>query len=258
MRFDLAEAQGMLSDCGICWSLSYIAEAGSTNAELARAARSGAAEGTVIVCGHQTAGRGRQGRMWEDRGHQDLIFSLLLRPRCSPSDYGLLPLLASVALVEAVQALTGVMPSVKWPNDVMVQGAKLAGILLEADTTDGWAVIGMGVNLLGPADSLPISLRGSAMTVEAATGQVVTREQMVVALLDAVAMHYVQAQRSGYTEVLNSYRRADVTVGRRLRLLRGDETLEGIAEQIDERGRLVIVGEMGRIATDAGEVHLLK
>ena len=116
----------------------------------------------------------------------------------------------------------------------------------------------MGMNLLRPADSLPISLQGSAMTVKAATGQMITREQMVVALLDAVAMRYVQAQRSGYTEVLNSYRRADVTVGQRLRLLRGDETLEGIAEQIDERGRLVIVSEMGRIAADAGEVHLLK
>lgn len=258
MMLDLATVRASLDDQGIAWAVSYLAEMGSTNAQLAIAAREGASEGIVLVCGHQTAGRGRQGRRWHDRVDCDLLLSLLLRPDWPPSDYGLLSLLASVAVIEALDELTGNGFQAKWPNDVMHQGRKVAGILTEANSGAGWAVIGIGVNLLGSADSLPPDLHGSATTVEAATRQAVARERLLAAVLNAIARQYQQVSRDGPMRLVESYRQVEMLTGRQVRLLRGRETLEGVAEQIDDGGRLVIVAENGRIVADAGEVHLLK
>jgi BirA family biotin operon repressor/biotin-[acetyl-CoA-carboxylase] ligase len=131
-----------------------VAETGSTNEDLLAAARSGAAEGAVLAAEEQTRGRGRQGRTWLTVPGRALLFSVLLRPAGVPAAVrGWLPLLTGVAVARAVTAATGVTASLKWPNDVLAGGAKLAGIL--AEQAGPAIVIGIGINVGARRDDLP-------------------------------------------------------------------------------------------------------
>src|SRR5215468_535735 len=146
-------------------------ETGSTNADVAQAARDGAAEGLVVVAERQTSGRGRMGRQWESPARAGLMFSVLLRPAADTpvSRYGWLPLLAGVAVVEAVRRLGEVDAVLKWPNDVLIDGRKCAGILAES-VPDRGVVLGIGLNVTMREDELPVpeatslALAGSACT----------------------------------------------------------------------------------------------
>ena len=140
---------------GRLWSrLDVLAQTGSTNDDLLAAARAGAAEGAVLVAEHQTRGRGRQGRQWVSRTGSALIFSVLLRPAAvPPADRGWLPLLTGVAVARALRQVAGVDAALKWPNDVLADGAKLAGIL--AEQAGEAIVIGVGLNVAATRDELP-------------------------------------------------------------------------------------------------------
>ena len=131
-----------------------LAQTGSTNDDLLAAARAGAAEGAVLVAEHQTRGRGRQGRQWVSRTGSALIFSVLLRPAAvPPADRGWLPLLTGVAVARALRQQAGVDAALKWPNDVLAGGAKLAGIL--AEQAGEAIVMGVGLNVAATRDELP-------------------------------------------------------------------------------------------------------
>jgi BirA family transcriptional regulator, biotin operon repressor / biotin---[acetyl-CoA-carboxylase] ligase len=140
---------------GSIWSsLDVVAQTGSTNEDLLAAAQAGAAEGAVLAAEHQTRGRGRQGRTWTTAPGTALTFSVLLRPDgVPPAARGWLPLLAGVAVARAVTSATGVQVSLKWPNDVLAGGAKLAGIL--AEQAGSAVVIGTGINVGAGPDDLP-------------------------------------------------------------------------------------------------------
>ena len=140
---------------GRLWSrLDVLAQTGSTNDDLLASARAGAAEGAVLVAEHQTRGRGRQGRQWVSRTGSALIFSVLLRPAAvPPADRGWLPLLTGVAVARALRQVAGVDAALKWPNDVLADGAKLAGIL--AEQAGEAIVIGVGLNVAATRDELP-------------------------------------------------------------------------------------------------------
>lgn len=254
MQFDAEAVNMVVSLESLEWTVEFVEWTSSTNDECMRRARESAPEGTIIVAGHQTAGQGRQGRVWVDRPGQALLFSMLLRPTIPAAEYAYLPLLAGVAVVEGLRILTGRTFGTKWPNDVVFAGDKICGILCQADINAGHAVVGIGINVLGDGDALP----ASAATVESVTGQQITREELLISILRDFGRRYRAARNQGWDAVLAAYRRTDTIVGRDLEFTIGNQHGAGRATAIDDNGGLVIETEDGSITAHAGEIHLRK
>lgn len=210
----------------------------STSAQAAALAATGAPHGTLVTAAEQTAGRGRQGRRWVAPAGQALLLSLVLRRHD-----GLLPLRAGLAVAETAGPEAGV----KWPNDVLLAGGKVAGILVEAFPRQGWAVLGIGVNVAVEPAELPAELRRRAGTLgESADGV----ESFLAELLARLDHRLADAPAT----VLESWRRRDVLYGRGVRWAEGS----GVASGVDGHGALQVVTADGRaLSLDAGEVHLL-
>jgi len=216
----------------------------STNDRAKELAEGEAPGGTVVTAREQTAGRGRQGRVWTAPEGKALLYSAILRPL--DERHLLLPLSVPLAVCAAAEALRpGVECMVKWPNDVWLDGRKLAGILIEAKPQEGWAVIGVGLNLSIAPHEFPADLRQPAISL----GGDVTPEQ---------ARHELDRQlgRWAYAaeeEILEEWRRRDGLLGREVSWENGS----GVADGIDDRGNLTVVLAGGdRVSLGAGEVRL--
>lgn len=232
---------------------------GSTNADVLAAAAAGEPEGLVVVAGTQTAGRGRQGRTWESPPGGGLWFTVLVRPDEVPvARFGWLPLLAGVALAEAVQEKAKVEAGLKWPNDLLIEERKCAGILAEATGTGGVA-LGIGLNTNLGEDELPPAPAGvRATSLRARTGSAVDNEELLAGVLDRLAVRYAEwrtyagdAEASG---LRRAYTENCVTIGKPVRaILPGGAEISGLATTVDIDGRLV-VGDRPVAAGDV--VHL--
>jgi BirA family biotin operon repressor/biotin-[acetyl-CoA-carboxylase] ligase len=210
----------------------------STNEHGKQLAAAGAPHGTLVTADEQSAGRGRQGRVWAASPGSALLMSLVLRP---PPET--LPLCAAVAVSEAVP----VDCRIKWPNDVLVGGRKLAGILVEGRPQEGWAVLGIGLNVSTSADEFPPELRETATSL-ALAGATIGRDELLAWLLGRLERRL----RSPLAEVLEEWRCRDALLGERVAWNGG----EGTAAGVDEAGSLLVDTEAGRVALSAGEVHL--
>ena len=210
--------------------VTWVAEVGSTNDEVAVRARAGAPEGVVVVADRQAAGRGRRGRTWDAPAGSSLLVSVWLRPPAP----NLAVVSAGLAAVDACRSRTGVVPSLKWPNDLVVEGrGKLAGIL--ADAVGDGVVVGLGLNVdWGEAPMPP-----GATSLTEVTGTAVDRSRLLVAYL--VALEARCRQSPG--DLMTAYRAACSTIGRQVRVeLPGGELFEGRADGVDDDGRLVVDG----------------
>ncbi|MPZ66679.1 MAG: biotin--[acetyl-CoA-carboxylase] ligase [Pseudonocardiaceae bacterium] len=249
--------QALVAPHGPYTALDVVAETGSTNAELAAAARAGAADRTVLVAEHQTAGRGRAGRGWVAPPRSGLALSVLLRPQPVPQQrWGWLPLLAGVALGEVVAELCGVQVAVKWPNDLLLgpQRRKAAGIL--AEVCGDAVVLGIGLNVTLPAGELPVP-QATSLAIE---GSGCTDRNALLAellrRLDLLERHWRDARGDAVASGLrDAYRRCCATLGRQVSVaLPAGQQLAGIAVDVDAEGRLVIDAAGGRQALSAGDV----
>ena len=218
----------------------------STSARARTLAESGAPHGTLVTAGEQTAGRGRQGRRWEAAPGAALLASLVLRGMNERAE--LLPLAAAVATCEACDAVAPVRCKIKWPNDVWVERGKVAGILVEGRPQEGWAVLGIGVNLADPPAGFPpeLAASASALGLEPTGGR--AAETVLAPLLDALDRWLAKdAER-----VLAAWRERDGLRGETISWSGG----EGVAAGIDSAGSLLVDTAQGMVALDAGEVHL--
>jgi BirA family biotin operon repressor/biotin-[acetyl-CoA-carboxylase] ligase len=215
----------------------------------------GAPGGLVVTADEQTAGRGRRGNEWFAPPGTCLLYSALLRPFAAGRS-SLLPLAVAVAVCEAAEAVAPVHCQVKWPNYVWVDERKVSGVLVEARPDAGWAVIGVGLNIAIPPEDFPAELRdhaASLLPTEAEGGVPPGGAPGVRRALEALNDSLGSWVSSGDDEVLAAFRSRDVLCGRRISWDGG----EGTAEQIDERGHLVVVKPGGdRLELGAGEVHL--
>jgi BirA family transcriptional regulator, biotin operon repressor / biotin---[acetyl-CoA-carboxylase] ligase len=228
-------------------------EVDSTQAEIARLAAAGAPEGTVVTARHQRAGRGRRGRAWWDGAGESLLLSVLLRPALPAGEAPPLTFLGALAVVVAVEA-EGVAPGIRWPNDVLVDGRKLAGILAEAATTaEGRldrVVLGIGVNV--DQAGFPLELADRAVSLRMLTGRRHDRERLLDRLLGALDAGYRELRAGGGAGLRAAWRRRSVTLGARVRTPDGRE---GVAEDVDESGALIVRAEDGsRLRVTAGEI----
>jgi BirA family biotin operon repressor/biotin-[acetyl-CoA-carboxylase] ligase len=208
----------------------------STNARARELATRGAPHGTVVTAAEQSAGRGRHGRTWSAPAGRALLCSVVLR---DPPP--LLPLVAGVAVAERV----GPEARIKWPNDVLVAGLKVAGILVEARLQEGWAVVGIGVNVAVARESLSPEVRERAGTLGLEPSAI---EPWLGALLGSLEVWL----GAGSELVLDAVRSRDALLGQEVRWAGG----AGVGAGIDGDGRLVVRTEGGAVALDAGEVHL--
>jgi BirA family biotin operon repressor/biotin-[acetyl-CoA-carboxylase] ligase len=243
---------------GSVWTqVNTVATTGSTNADLAAAARSGAASGQVLVSDHQSTGRGRFTRVWEAPQGTSLAISALLRP---PSDVPAsrwlwLPLLAGLAVADGIRVATGVRADLKWPNDALVDGRKVCGILAErVDAGAGAAaIIGMGVNTTLAEDQLPVPTATSL----ALAGAEVEPGEVAAAILEALGEWY---QRwLGGSDLRVDYAARCSSVGRTVRvLLSATESVVGEATGVDTNGCLLVQVDGTQRAFAAGDVSHLR
>jgi BirA family biotin operon repressor/biotin-[acetyl-CoA-carboxylase] ligase len=215
----------------------------STNDLARELATAGAPHGAIVTADEQLAGRGRQGRTWTAAAGKALLFSGIVRPLVQR--HLLLPLAAPLAVADAIEAVAPVRCAIKWPNDVWIEERKCAGVLIEARPQDGWAVVGVGLNVSIEPDEFPPEIRDSATSL----GDGVTVDDALVALNESLA-RWVAAEPEG---VLRAFRARDALRGREVSW--GDG--RGVAAGVDERGNLLVETPDGeRLALGAGEVHL--
>jgi BirA family transcriptional regulator, biotin operon repressor / biotin---[acetyl-CoA-carboxylase] ligase len=217
----------------------HLRDTGSTNERARQLAIAGAPHGTLVTAAQQSAGRGRQGRTWSAPAGRALLMSLLLR---DPPRF--LPLAAAVAVAE----VAGDAAKIKWPNDVHLDGRKVAGILVEGRPQERWAVLGIGLNVAIELDQLPEELRETATTMGLEPRDV---EPTLRRLLTALERWL----GSDEAAVLGAWRGRDTLLGREVRWASGS----GRAAGVDDDGRLLVdLDGGGRAELDAGEVHLLR
>ncbi|MFN8125750.1 MAG: biotin--[acetyl-CoA-carboxylase] ligase [Candidatus Nanopelagicales bacterium] len=242
----------LLAASALPWrDVTVLDSTGSTNADLLAALADGAGEGTVIAAGEQTAGRGRQGREWASPPGTSLSFSVVLAP---PADRaGFVPALTGIAVARAIRGLTDLDVSLKWPNDVLVGGGKVAGILAEGGPTG--LVVGCGINVTVPVGELPVATATSL----SAHGADVSRGRLLVTVLEQLHAANELWREAGYhvegSGLLDAYRTLCATVGADVQVAMPDGSeLVGHAEGIDDEGRLVLVTADGSRALTAGDV----
>jgi len=215
----------------------------STQAVLARLAREGAPEGTVVTARHQTSGRGRRGQPWWDAPGQSLLVSVLLRPPILTAQAPQLSLVAGLAVADALGPGAGVSPRIRWPNDVLIDGRKVCGVLPEAvssaDGRVGHLLLGIGVNV--DQSEFPDDLRDHATSLRLVTGVSHDQGRLLAGLLAVLDRRYAEWLAGGFARLREEWRRLASTLGERVRIPDGRE---GVAVDVDDDGALLV---------DAGE-----
>jgi BirA family transcriptional regulator, biotin operon repressor / biotin---[acetyl-CoA-carboxylase] ligase len=224
----------------------------STNERAKQLALGGAPHGTLVTADEQTAGRGRQGRSWVAPAGKALLMSLVLRDLGAAQAY--LPLGAALAVCEASELSAPVRCAIKWPNDVWVERRKLAGILVEGRPQDGWAVLGIGLNVSTAEDEFPEELRAIATSLTAAAGATTEPATTPAEVLDRLLLALEARLADSPDAIVTAWRERDALFGETVRWQDG----EGIATGIDNSGALLVETSSGRVTLDAGEVHLLR
>jgi BirA family transcriptional regulator, biotin operon repressor / biotin---[acetyl-CoA-carboxylase] ligase len=219
----------------------------STQAIVFELAAEGAADRTVVVADSQAAGRGRRGRVWRDEPGASLLASILLRPRLTPAQLPTLSLTAGIAVVEALARAAGLEARLKWPNDVLVNGRKLAGILLESRGLAPVVALGIGVNITQTA--FPPELAERATSIHLAGGAC-DRDTLLTALLEALDVWRERLEREGFAGVRERWRALAHTLGRTVTV----DGVTGVAVDVDEDGALLLEVEGRRQRVVAGEV----
>ncbi|WP_310550097.1 biotin--[acetyl-CoA-carboxylase] ligase [Paenibacillus glufosinatiresistens] len=232
----------------------------STQEEARRLAESGAPEGTAVMAEEQTGGRGRQGRRWHSPRGQGIWMSVVLRPRLTAAAAPQLTLLAGVAVCEALREVAGVEAGIKWPNDLLIGGRKVCGILLEAHFREGvpdYLIAGIGVDCLAVEEDFPEELRAVATSLRIERGGVpVDREELAAAMLSGLEERYRQYFAEGFAPIAARWEELSVTLGRRIALAGPKEQRTGVAAGLDENGGLRLVDDAGETFTVlSGEIE---
>jgi len=245
---DVAKVRGHLNAKRLGTKFHYFAEIGSTNTHARELAEKGAAEGEVVLAESQTHGRGRLGRRWESPPFANLYFSVILRPKLAPVYAPQITLTAAVALAEAIDSLIPLSPVIKWPNDILVNGKKLAGILAEAVCARErveYVILGIGVNVNCPVDAMSQELRQRATSLFDVTRIHMDREFVLRRLIQDLDRCYGDLEQFGFEAIAPQWEARFGLRGKRVRIELRDQVLIGRARGLARDGTLLVEGDDG-------------
>ncbi len=242
-------------------TIHYFHTLESTNSQAYELAIQGAEEGEVVIAESQSKGRGRLGRIWFSPPYLNLYLSVILRPEIPPHQASLITLMAAVAAVEAIEIYSGLRPLIKWPNDILMNGRKMAGLLneikSEADRIH-FVILGIGINLNIDQKMFPKEIQTLATSLKEETGKVVSRKTFVAYLLQELEKWYNIFLEEGKTAILKSWRRWAQIKGKQVKITSFGETMRGTAINVDSDGALIIETEDGeRKRVVAGDIEYI-
>jgi BirA family biotin operon repressor/biotin-[acetyl-CoA-carboxylase] ligase len=239
-------------------SVVYFPETVSTNDAAKELAAAGMPEGTVVVAEEQTGGRGRLGRAWHSPTGGGIWLSVILRPDINPMDAPKITLLTAVALARTLAAYPEIIPGIKWPNDVLVEGKKIVGILTEMNAEMdrvNYIVLGIGVNINTVSQEFPDELRNIATSLLITIGRRQNRLDFLANMLQNLEELYLMFTQGRFPDIIKEWKKFSVTLGQRVRIAgpHGD-LLEGVAQNLDADGALILKTAAGEQRVLAGEV----
>jgi len=215
----------------------------STNTFAMELAEKGSLHGTVVISNSQLKGKGRLGRTWVSPPKANIYMSVILRPEIEPEDATLLTIMAAVACAQAIRNITGLKVKIKWPNDLMVSDKKLGGILTEMKSDPDriiFAVIGIGINVnIRPRD-FPPDLRPIATSIKEELDKIQSRTFIIAGILKELEQRYKSLIKNGRRPLLEEWKRLSSTLGRKVKVITGGKTFTGVAEDIDDKGMLIL------------------
>jgi BirA family biotin operon repressor/biotin-[acetyl-CoA-carboxylase] ligase len=259
-RLTPLELRPLLNTHDVGRVIHWFEEIGSTNDRAKELADEGAEHGEVVVAEAQTSGRGRRGRGWVSPARRNLYFSVVLRPDLPPSRASELTLVGSVAICDALRQ-AGVEAGIKWPNDLLVSGRKIAGILTELAAEPDkvqWVVLGAGINVNARREDFPDELRGGATSLLLERGQAAPRVLFAAACFTALETWLDRHDEEGFAVIREAWRERSVTLGREVTVQVDGRELVGRAEDIDEAGALLVRTTAGLERVLSGDVRLLR
>ncbi len=222
---------------------SHHQTAGSTNTEARTLAENGCPEGTLIVAEEQTAGKGRKGRDWASPMHTGIYATLILRPTLPLEDTPLLTLLTAVVTAEAIIATTNITPTIKWPNDILLNGKKIAGILTEVSSEIDrveYALIGIGINVNTPTKQLPKRPIYPASSLAAETGIQHNRANLLAKWLEIFETEYEKLISGNRKQLLDHWKSLANIIGKKVTISRVNDSISGTIKDIDADGALLL------------------
>jgi BirA family biotin operon repressor/biotin-[acetyl-CoA-carboxylase] ligase len=237
-----------------------LAEVVSTNTRAMEMASLGAVEGTTVIAETQTGGKGRLGRKWISP-NGNLYLSVIFRPNVPMHKAPLITLMGAVAVASAIRTICGVQAVIKWPNDILISGRKVAGLLTEMSAEQDrirHIVLGIGVDVNMEMSELPPDVRALTTTLKAEAGQAIDRTALLWQVLRDLD-HGYQTFLKQDADVLEEWKKLNMTIGKRVMVSGAGETLEGLAEGIDQEGRLIVrLGDKSVRHVAAGDVTIVK
>jgi BirA family biotin operon repressor/biotin-[acetyl-CoA-carboxylase] ligase len=254
------EIQAGLGTDQIGKKVHFFSNVDSTNTAAFRLALNGASEGEVVVVESQTAGKGRMGRQWESPSGVNIYLSIILRPPFPPSKIPLITLMTAVACAEAIEEVAGVLPAIKWPNDLLLGEKKIGGILTEADMEMdkiNFIIVGIGINVNMPRSAFPPSIRDTATSLQEVLGKQVSRVTIIQTLLQKFELWYTRFKEGRGKEIKRRWEELSQIRGKHVSVAFMGEMVQGMALEIDADGALLIQeagGAVKRIV--AGDVHV--
>lgn len=230
----------------------------STNTYAKELAAKGAAEGTVVIADHQTAGRGRFGRNWQAETGLNLLFSLIIRPAMSMDRIGLLPFFAAVGIALAVEDVAGITCECKWPNDLLYHGKKYCGILMESAVQKGkldYAVIGIGLNV--NQKNFVDGLNSKATSLSNECGMEFDRKEIYRQIISSLERLYQPVCKGDFTAVIREWKSRTAIFGKQIKFTMAKEVIRGVALGLASDGGLIVETNSQERILYAGDVTLI-
>ena len=254
-----AEIESLMNTAWAGRNVCYFDSTDSTNIQAKKLGEGGGVHGTLVVAGQQTSGKGRRGRGWESPLGTSIYMTILLRPDFAPSKAPMLTLVMAMSVAEAIREKTGAEGLIKWPNDIVLNGKKICGILTEMSAEIDYinhVVIGVGINV--NTESFPEEISAAATSLRAETGECYRRAEIVAAVMERFEQNYSIFQECGsFKELKDRYNEMLVNIGREVLILEPGHEYKALALGINETGELLVKKEDGTVAeVFAGEVSV--